>query len=585
MKNTTKKTGYSVDLSSFDKNRPTKLKSLIDCLFDNLSHLSEPTQSDYLYDLLYFLNWSDDNNLHTVLENETYSREIYKKYCNYLRDRCAPNSLKSKSAAKYQRSVLIILQALYENDLFGDGVPIIKSTHQGRNTTQAQSESEQAQVLAWSQALFDGFSDFVLNENPFPFKLTIPKHKDWQIDGLWVFPSARMIMTPDTLAIRDKLKRGNWTYNYTNGKLHKREDIAHRYTDQKRNLDGVDKQLKIVKLNLLNANNDLRHRQRKRLASIASLAFLHLMYAYSGQNETPVRSMRWPKNYHMSAERQGFRVIKNRGHKGKVLFELQNTFLPTFIKYLKLREWLLKDSIKTDLLFFTKGKCHTKTPHQWATPTQAYSNRIKNIGIDLPSFGARQFRANKNDYSNSNVDLATSAKAAGHSIQTHTKSYLSGTRKKQSTELSEFFSAIVHSIDKEKHHENQIELGNCKNPGNPEELIHRTNIPPKCGQPEGCLSCKHFFVHADEEDIRKLASGRYVIQKTRHLADSNEHFESLFVPVFDRISNILTEISERNSKLKELVKHIVKEVNEEDFLSDFWANELRYLVDLGLVNE
>ena len=105
-----------------------------------------------------------------------------------------------------------------------------------------------------------------------------------------------------------------------------------------------------------------------------------------------------------------------------------------------------------------------------------------------------------------------------------------------------------------------------------------------CGQPESCLFCKHYFLHADEEDIRKLLSGRLVIQKTRHLADSVENFDTLFKPVFERIAGLLEEISKRSKKLEELVARVQTEVVEEENLSEFWASELRYLIELELVN-
>lgn len=576
--------GKAVVLSSLDHTRPTKLKGVIAYLYDEIGHLSKAAQGDFLYTLSYFLNWCDENGYSDVLTDQTSTQSAYKTYCNTLRDRSARGKLAPRTAGKYQAYILRLFQALYNNPLFGDGIRVITAKKTEFNVTSPQDESDQANILAWCQGIFDGFADFVLAEESFPFQLSIPKHKDWQINYLWVFPSTTMVMTPDTLAIRDTLKRGSWAYDYANGKLSIQESIKPYYKDFNKPGYAAEIALRTANTCLIQANTNLRHHQRKRLASVASLAFMHLFYAYSGQNSMPVQSMRWPENHEINAEQQGFRVIKNRGHKGEVLFELQSTFLPLFQKYLKLREWLLKDTLETDLLFFSLGKSSNITPRVWASPTETFKSILRTIGIVLPAFGARQFRANKNDYANSHADLATAAKAANHSIDTHKKSYMAGTQSKQASELSGFFAAIVKSATEDQASDKQIGLGHCERPGNPKLLPMHTDILPKCGQPEGCLFCKYFFVHADEEDIRKLASGRYVIQKTSHLADSPEKFEALFNPVFEQISGLLNEISKHSDKLKKLVDHVVREVDDNEYLSDFWASELRYLIDLELVN-
>lgn len=570
-----------VVLTTLDHTRPARLKAVIECIYEKTRHLSESSQEEHLYCLTRFLNWCDEDGFSNVLLDQISTRNAYKAYSDNLRDLCTRGNISVRTAETYQSTMLTIFQEMYDNPLFGDGIRCIKSKYHELNTTPAQNESDQAKVLAWCQSIFDGFSDFVLTDQPFPFQLPIPQYNHWKTKHLWLFPCTTMTMTPDKLAIRSTLKRGFWAYDYSNGKLNSRDSINTFY----RSSSATNKSIRYAQILLTQANTDLRHSQRKRLAAAASLAFIHLFYAYSGQNSTPVQSMLWPDDYKIDTERQGFRIIKNRGHKGKILFEIQNTFLPSFKKYLKLREWLLKDTIRTELLFFTIGNDFDKPPHSWSSPTESFKDRLRSLGIELPSFGARQFRANKNDYANSHTDLATAAKAANHSIETHKKSYMTGTQSRHTSEMSGFFSAIVKSATETKGSGNRVGLGNCEKPGNPTQLPTHTTISPKCGQPEGCLFCKYFFIHTDEDDIRKLVSGRYVIHKTRHLSDSQEQFDSLFNPVFKRIKELLNEISGRSIKLKKLVDRIIREVDEEEDLSDFWASELRYLIDLELVNE
>jgi hypothetical protein len=122
-------------------------------------------------------------------------------------------------------------------------------------------------------------------------------------------------------------------------------------------------------------------------------------------------------------------------------------------------------------------------------------------------------------------------------------------------------------------------IGVCSSYGNP-QLNGAAPVTPDCRGPEGCLFCDQFKVHADERDTKKLLSCRYCLQQTAHLVSSEEHFQNLFVPIFERISFILEAIDRRETGL---VERIRLEVEENGELDPYWQSKLEMLATLELV--
>ena len=128
-----------------------------------------------------------------------------------------------------------------------------------------------------------------------------------------------------------------------------------------------------------------------------------------------------------------------------------------------------------------------------------------------------------------------------------------------------------------------ISVGQCKEYRTPMSDDSSRSIIPDCTQPEGCLFCTKYYVHADEQDIRKLCSCLYVITETRILADSEIHFNTVFGAVIKRISFLLETISSKSKALKKMVERIQHEVVEEEKLTYYWAAKLQMLVDLEMI--
>ena len=113
--------------------------------------------------------------------------------------------------------------------------------------------------------------------------------------------------------------------------------------------------------------------------------------------------------------------------------------------------------------------------------------------------------------------------------------------------------------------------------------IPKSPVEADCTQPEGCLFCNNYAVHADEIDIRKLCSLDYVIRATKSLAASEEHFNKIFGTVILRIENILKAVSLKSKELANLVLSIQKDVYDNENLDSYWEEKLSLLIKIGAI--
>ena len=131
-----------------------------------------------------------------------------------------------------------------------------------------------------------------------------------------------------------------------------------------------------------------------------------------------------------------------------------------------------------------------------------------------------------------------------------------------------------------------IPSGNCTETSKPEPLNSlplNSAITVKCGNHEGCLFCNKYRIHADEADIRKLLSVKYLIIQSQNLAASQEHFDRVYKPVLTRIEDLLKHIGDTQSSCLTLIKNVRTEVFEQELLSEYWYRKLELLDDLGLL--
>jgi len=263
------------------------------------------------------------------------------------------------------------------------------------------------------------------------------------------------------------------------------------------------------------------------------------------------------------------RSIKHRKAYQPVEVTINNRFLPQFRRYLQLRDYYLNGRQDARLFPFSanlindrRSSLHAKFP-------------------EFPNLGARKARASVSDsILESADDPYVAAQVLQNSPETVIKHYAAGTQKAHIKGVGGFFNALSSQIKVARLKvKNEVETaaGSCDNGGSNPELLPGAPIEADCIQQEGCFFCKHYCVHADEIDIRKLISVLYYINKGATRAYDVNLFNELFELVITRIKDLLEQIEAISEEKKTLVARIKGEVFVEEMLDGYWLRKLNRL--------
>jgi len=286
---------------------------------------------------------------------------------------------------------------------------------------------------------------------------------------------------------------------------------------------------------------------------------------------------------------------------GKTVYpEFGARFAPVFKKYLDLRKWILNGAesalvfpmlspqygfvsiggihIKAVKKLFTKALPYTS----WVTPTQWR----KNVSYQYVRL--------------SGGDMALAAEKLGNTEATLRQSYSRPALEDFAAEMTAFFEEMhkaaidrtrsvecipVRIVD-EKRPEAVTGIGACeKAPKTAPKRAQGFTVQapaPACGDPETCLFCEFYAVHADEQDIRRLLSLRYLIQAIKD-KQPVDHWQNKFGPTLHRIDEVLAAIEDAESRIEATINRVRDEV-ESGALDAFWSIHFDTLVTVGAVS-
>ena len=458
---------------------------------------------------------------------------------------------------------------------------LVRKSEAASNATPVPVYSEARQSIELYLSIFNQITDFVLSFGKYPFQLTLPK------ENLWVFPIVRPMATASKLRMRSEWTRGFWSWDYENGCLSKVENIIKHYSgDKKQKKDAARYIMKSSQKVLAEANEHNNHYYRRRLASLASEAFTMLFISNTAMNLAQLIMLDWSDDYNVGKEHQGYRTIKLRAGKKTQHFIVTSSFLPLFRKYLKLREYLLVED--SSLLFFGfDASILNHKPLSKGFSTNFNKKLRNNIGIEIPTITAREWRAHKADWLVTNTDPKTTAMMLQNSERTVLKHYTTGSEIESADEMSKFYDSLstiqFNTSSAKKAQYTAVPVGHCQRYQSPQPISAKNNILPDCSTPPGCLHCSHYRIIADEEDIRKLVSFRFISIESRQLASSETHFENYFGEILVRIDEILMLLRNQSEKLKWLVDRVCSEVSEQEILSPYWGRKYQFLINLELI--
>jgi hypothetical protein len=207
----------------------------------------------------------------------------------------------------------------------------------------------------------------------------------------------------------------------------------------------------------------------------------------------------------------------------------------------------------------------------------------KHFDVDFSSITARQWRAYKADYLIKNTDIQTTAALLQNTEKTIIQSYIEGSEAEQDQDFGNYFSYLKNKIhiNSDKTYHNSSPAGHCKQVNNPipDSLTH--SFKPDCINPEGCLFCENYAVHADERDIRKLLSIHYLIHESKKIATSEKDYVNTFGEIISKIERILEFISDHSRELEKLICNLKTDVWENENLDPYWERKLYMLCKIG----
>lgn len=573
--------GRGVELASYSALRANHVRRLLRYISDAYRTSGNRWTTQFVNTtnfIRHFMQFADSMGYENVLGDSDVARIAFAGHVDFLRELVRTNQLSTNTAAPYQSSVHEILCGLFNLDNLVEGLNLLQRSERAKENTRTPCETAQSKILALCEAIFFGFSDLVLNNRPYPYRLDMPEYLDWKNKSLWVFPTMTQYMPPHLLAKRDQLKRPSWAFDYVNGCLANFESIKHYYrkhTSAKKVLDNAERLIS-------HANNDPRCHARTMAAMNALNAFVILFVANVAMNSSQVLDLPWSGKYRIGVERQGFSTIKWRAAGRKCHFEIQSTFLRTFKHFLLLRQYILGDNGFQNL-FFKLGSRRVSEPSTLSDAIfQHFYEKLQQIDPHLPKVTPREWRAAKGDWLIRNTDLFTAAEVLQNSKRTLLKHYAAGSETVHMEEMSKFFVGITETV---KNRGVPIEgvnqaIGVCSSFGAPHQVVHDSPIVPNCKGAEGCLFCDKYRIHADDRDTKKLLSCRYCLRQTAHLAENEEQYQKVFTPIFNRIDEVLKEIDRREPGLVDKIRTQVEEYGE---LDAYWSGKLEMLVSLGMI--
>jgi hypothetical protein len=589
---------YRVIPSSFDSNRINLVRKIIKYLGARFERqeFRPLTDATHARRVVEFIRWCLNNGKKDPLGTSEQTERALLSYADHLRERIRSGSLSPNTAGPMQSDAHTFCKEFHQDPNFARRLRPIDKGQRFSTPTETPDEESVSRVLALASALFNDLSTLALEFSPFPHPVRVPDYLNLPKNILWYFPGKKPFLTAEDrkLAATGKPPRKFRPIDFENGRIFDVEEIIHQYPPRKVKQDGtklLDRRtafrcVKEAHRKIELANSNRHYVYRIEAGMKAHNAFLILFAADTGMNAAILDDCPYSEELDITEGRPNFRTIKFRASK-EISFEISTSLLPQFKRFLQLRHFLL-DGRSFEKLFFTFGYDLgiTRTPRKMGLKLlyRAY-DVLERIDPSLNLVMTRQWRINSADFYIRTGDTHTAAAIVQNSEKTLQKHYAQGSPATAALELTNFFTRVKSQISHGAFGTSSNgKLAGCQEPGAPHAADQHTTIEPDCRRLGGCLFCDKFVVHADETDLRKLISCKYVINTCKHLSHSDDSYQAHFGEVLSRIDAILEEIKNVSDQIFDLAKRIEFEVNEDQILDPHYQYKLDQLVNLGVTS-
>lgn len=524
-----------------------------------------------------FIIWSDKNEYFDVLNNNESAGKYFRLYVGYLREKVRGQKISLLTAVSKQNNTLIILsEALgVDKNYIIQGFVLLRSNVNATKNTESPSVNSVKKQISIYQAIFDRFTDILINKIPLPAHFKLPE------DSVWIMPCKKIFATNDMLKNRSRWKMPYWAYDFEHGGVVDVNNIMSLYNGKTAKSSAISA-VQRAKDFTMEVNNDPFHPIRIQILTHAQSAFINLMLVNTGMNSQQLFTLEWRDDISVEKSEQGFKFFKARAKNKIQVFKISSYFYPTFKKFLELRKFALQNETY-NYLFFTCNINGLEKKPIGATTFYSFIQKKMSVLFDEKPITPREWRTFKANIllNQTKGDVITIAKLLQNDPETIIRSYANGNMYEATNQFGEYFKKLKLKLKKRSEYENQVEIavGHCNEVNSPKPEKNTVN-KPDCKQMDYCLFCENFAIHADRIDIKKLLSLKYVINESRSLSSSEEHFQNLFGDVILRIDGITLIISELSYEHDKMVKEVESEVEMEN-LTVYWQGKLNVLVDIG----
>lgn len=559
-----------VEEKSYDKCRLPVIKYIIEEIARRKQiNNSDSTIKGFIRNSTHFFKWINENNIEFP-KNVHEAQLIFQKYVFTLK-----NYIKSERYVQSECHTYFMLTAKLLKTIFNDKNSIITSgitpiTNRKKSTTQKPTNEDITYAFNFYYQLFNQISDFLIEEKQYPFKLKLPNQE------LWVIPSRYWYKREETILY---LK----SYDYNTGQILSVKEIqkAYNFKEEKTAYDYRNNFM----YKLHDNNINIKSKQRKLIGRLALRAYFMHFLAITGMNDSTAATLTWNNDYKIESEQYSFKNIKYRAHNKVVDFKIQKEFVNGFKKFLQLRDYLLNGHNFEYLFFSFDGKEASLSSKQKSGTFSSYINKdIKNtIDPNLPIITSKQYRVHKVYQVIKKDGVFAAATLAQNLTSTIVSNYITESESSTMEQFTSYFNKLNENIILKKDIGTSTAIGQCKEINKPKTKFENKNFLSNCSNQEGCLFCDKYGVHADETDIRKLYSLKYIINECKYIASKDELFNKVYSPIINRIDNILNEMKKQDKKNQILLNKIKYDVFENESLTPYFEHKLKTLLKLGVL--
>lgn len=592
------KTGCAIDPRSFDNTRTLVVREMI----ERLRVMQPATAIDEFAKFKAFIDWMDEQVQSYAFDDANSVKKAYIDYTHHLLFRMKISGTSNKAitrltASKLQsraRTVVRMATGLSEIDVRAVATHIFKKTNHGHHMNSwLPSADEQARTFATLITFIDEAHRLLVGTGELPAHLISPSGESYYLYSMMgnseksrgaKFSLAPMLSVSKSFPTWKETK----THFCLFGDSAELAIQASNYYDYRRRFER----------NNADPRSYLRHQIGVCAVAAGILAFI----AATGCNLSTAQKLEID-TFEIVPSTQGRRLSGTKARaKGKIVHpEFGARFSPVFRKYMELREWLLNGA-DSPLVFPIVNIKKGGISFIGSTPINSLKRLFANVLPKTTWITPTQWRKNVSyQYvKHSGGDMALTAEKLSNTVQVVEQNYSRPALEDFAAEMAGFFE-LMHqaAIDRtrtaeripvrildEKKPEAATATGSCeKTPEEKPERAHGFTAlapAPACREPESCLFCAFYAIHADEEDIRRLLSLRYLITATENKQPIDD-WQRKFGPTIHRIDEVLSTIHEIGACSKETINRVRDEVASGN-LDAFWSIHFDTLVMLGAVS-